>query len=148
MKNIYAIIIAVSYCFINSCSMLGYYNKEKAIIKFCNKDTIQFTTTIHDTIIIDSIHVDTVFNETIDSVYLVKDKVEIRYLKRYGKVYLEGKYKGDTVFYEKKVIVEVPCNTPKLKWYKQLGADYWWVLPSLVLAYFLLLLIRKKLNNI
>ena len=145
MKNIS---IMALICLMSSCSMLGYYNKEKAVSKFCNNDTFQFTITIHDTIIIDSIHVDTVFSETVDSVYLIKDKIEIKYIKKYGKVYLEGKYKGDTVFYEKKVIVEVPCNTPKLSWYKQLGADYWWVLPSLVLAYFLLLLARKKLNNI
>lgn len=113
------------------------YTKNQAIKKFCNQDTIKFSTVIHDTIIVDSVQVDTVFNESVDSVYLVKDKIEIRYLKRFGKVYLEGKCKGDTIYYEKKVMFEVPCTTPKLAWYKQLDADYWWILPSLVIIIFL-----------
>jgi hypothetical protein len=119
------------------------YTKNQAIEKFCNKDTIQVTTTIHDTIIIDSIQVDTVFNESIDSVYLVKDKIEIRYTKKYGKIYLEGKCKQDTVFYEKKVMFEVPCTTPKLSWYKQLAADYWFILPLILVLLILLSFIRK-----
>jgi hypothetical protein len=109
------------------------YTKNQAIKKFCNQDTIQFSTVIHDTIIVDSIQVDTVFNQDVDSVYLVKDKIEIRYIKKYGKVYLEGKCKADTIYYEKKVMFEVPCTTPKIVWYKQLAADYWWILPSLVI---------------
>ena len=109
------------------------YTKNQAIEKFCNKDTIEVSTVIHDTIIIDSVQVDTVFNESVDSVYLVKDKIEIRYLKRYGKIYLEGKCKGDTVFYTKEVFINAPVLTKKLVWYKQYAADYWWILPSLVI---------------
>lgn len=129
MKNIGLIILAL---LITSC-----YTKNQAIEKFCSQDTIITTITIHDTIIVDSIRVDTVFSEVVDSIYLVKDKLEIRYVKKYGKVYLEGKYKGDTIFYEKKVLIEVPCNTPKLVWYKQLAADYWWILPALVIIFLL-----------
>lgn len=109
------------------------YTKNQAIEKFCNKDTIQVSTIIHDTIIIDSIQVDTVFSQDVDSVFLVKDKIEIRYIKKYGKIYLEGKCKGDTVFYTKEVFINAPVLTKKLVWYKQLGADYWWILPSLVI---------------
>lgn len=123
------------------------YTKNQAVKKFCNQDTVQFSTIIHDTIIVDSIQVDTVFNESVDSVYLVKDKIEIRYLKRFGKVYLEGKCKGDTIYYEKKVMFEVPCKTPKLAWYKQLAADYWWILPLILVLLVLLSFIRKWLNN-
>lgn len=133
MKNTFNILAFVALILlISSC-----YTKNSAIKKFCNSDTIQTTITVHDTIIVDSIQVDTVFNESVDSVYLVKDKIEIRYVKKYGKIYLEGKYKGDTIFYEKKVIVKVPCDTPKLSWYKQLAADYWWILPLLVIIIFL-----------
>ena len=119
------------------------YTKNQAIDKFCNKDTIQVSTIIHDTIIIDSIQVDTVFNESIDSVYLVKDKIEIRYIKKYGKIYLEGKCKGDTVFYTREVFIKSPVLTKKLPWYKQYAADYWFILPLILVLLVLLSFIRK-----
>jgi hypothetical protein len=119
------------------------YTKKQAIQKFCNQDTIQVTTIIYDTIIIDSVQVDTVFNESIDSVFITKNKIEIKYLKKFGKVYIEGKCKLDTIFYEKKVMFEVPCTTPKLAWYKQLAADYWFILPLILVLLILLSFIRK-----
>lgn len=123
------------------------YTKNQAIRKFCTQDTAQVVVTIHDTIIIDSIQVDTIFSDTIDSVYITKDKLEIRYLKKFGKIYLEGKCKGDTIYYEKKVLIEVPVNCPKLVWYKQLGADYWYILPLLILFYFAIDYFHKIMNN-
>jgi hypothetical protein len=123
------------------------YTKNQAIQKFCNQDTIQVTTIIYDTIIIDSVKIDTVFNESIDSVFITKNKIEIKYLKKFGKVYLEGKCKGDTIYYEKKVMFEVPCTTPKLSWYKQLAADYWFILPLILVTLVLLFVIRKWLNS-
>jgi len=123
------------------------YTKNQAINKFCSKDTANVFVTIHDTIIIDSIQVDTVFNDTIDSVYITKDKLEIVYVKKFGKVYIEGKCKGDTIYYEKKVLVEVPVDCPKLSWYKQLGADYWYILPLLILAYIGIAYFHKIMNK-
>ena len=119
------------------------YTKNQAIQKFCNQDTIQVTTIIYDTIIIDSVKIDTVFNESIDSVFITKNKIEIKYLKKFGKVYIEGKCKSDTIFYEKKVMFEVPCTTPKLSWYKQFAADYWFILPLILVTLVLLSFIRK-----
>jgi hypothetical protein len=119
------------------------YTKNQAIKKFCNQDTIEVTTIIYDTIIIDSVKIDTVFNESIDSVFITKNKIEIKYIKKFGKVYLEGKCKSDTIFYEKKVMFEVPCTTPKLSWYKQLAADYWFILPLILVLLILLSFIRK-----
>ena len=105
------------------------YTKQKAINKFCKNDTIQTTITVHDTIIVDSIQVDTIFSDTIDSVFITKDKIEIRYVKKFGKIYIEGKCKGDTIYYEKKVIVEVPINCPKLSWLNQMAIDsLWWLI--------------------
>jgi hypothetical protein len=124
------------------------YTKNQAIEKFCNKDTIQVSTVIHDTIIIDSIQVDTVFNQDVDSVYLVKDKIEIRYIKKYGKIYLEGKCKSDTVFYTKEVFINAPVLTKKLLWYKQLAADYWFIIPLFLLQILLFFFIRKWLNKL
>lgn len=141
MKSIYSLIIIFLYCLICSC-----YTKHRAIEKFCSKDTASVTITIHDTILIDSVQTDTVFNDTVDSVYITKDRLEIRYIKKFGKVYIQGKCKGDTIYYEKKVLFEVPVNCPKLSWYKQLGADYWYIMPLIVLILIVLAYIRKILQ--
>jgi len=141
MKSIYSILIAILYCLICSC-----YTKNQAINKFCSKDTAQVILTIHDTIITESMRTDTIFNDTVDSVYITKDKLEIVYVKKFGKVYIEGKCKGDTIYYEKKVLIEVPVDCPKLSWYKQLGADYWFILPLIILILIVLAYIRKILQ--
>ena len=137
MKNIYAILIAILYCLICSC-----YTKQQAIDKFCSKDTASVMVTIHDTIRTETIKTDTVFNETVDSVYITKDKLEIVYIKKFGKVYIEGKCKGDTIYYEKKVLVEVPVDCPKQSWFDQMILEAkWWIL---VIIAILILVIFKR----
>ena len=137
MKSIYSILIAFLYCLICSC-----YTKNQAIDKFCSKDTASVILTIHDTIMIDSIQVDTVFNETVDSVFITKDKLEIIYIKKFGKVYIEGKCKGDTIYYEKKVLIEVPVDCPKQSWFDQMILEAkWWIL---VIIAILILVIFKR----
>ena len=140
-KNLFYLIL--SCMVLQSC----LYTKNTAIKKFCIKDTLLIETIIHDTIIVDSIQVDTIFSESIDSVYITKDKIEIRYLKKNGVVYLQGKCKGDTIFYTKTIYQKVPCFTPKLAWYKQLGADYWYILPIIILIFFSIKYFHKILNN-
>ena len=142
MKSIYSILIAVLYCLICSC-----YTKNQAIEKFCSQDTASVVVTIHDTIIVDSVQTDSTFDDSVSYVYIVKDRLEIKYIKKFGKVYIEGKCKGDTIYYEKKVLIEIPVNCPKLSWYKQLGADYWYILPLIILIVFIVGYIRKILNN-
>ena len=137
MKSIYSILIAVLYCLICSC-----YTKQQAIDKFCSKDTASVMVTIHDTIKTETIKTDTVFNETVDSVYITKDKLEIVYVKKFGKVYIEGKCKGDTIYYEKKVLVEVPIDCPKQSWFDQMILEAkWWIL---VIIAILILVIFKR----
>ena len=137
-KTITIITLSVFCLFLSSC-----YTKQNAINKFCKNDTIQFTTTIYDTIIIDSIQVDTIFSDTIDSVYITKDKIEIRYVKKYGKIYIEGKCKGDTIYYEKKVIVEVPINCPELSWLNQMAIDsLWWLI--VIIAILIILVAYRR----
>ena len=142
MKSIYSILIAVLYCLICSC-----YTKNQAIEKFCSQDTASVVVTIHDTIIVDSVQTDSTFDDSVSYVYIVKDRLEIKYVKKFGKIYIEGKCKGDTIYYEKKVLIEVPVNCPKLSWYKQLGADYWYILPLIILILFIIGYIRNILNN-
>jgi hypothetical protein len=137
MKSIYSILIALLYCLICSC-----YTKQQAIDKFCSKDTASVMVTIHDTIRTETIKTDTVFNETVDSVYITKDKLEIVYVKKFGKVYIEGKCKGDTIYYEKKVLVEVPIDCPKQSWFDQMIIEAkWWIL---VIIAILILVIFKR----
>jgi hypothetical protein len=137
MKSIYSILIAVLYCLICSC-----YTKQQAIDKFCNKDTANVMVTIHDTIRTETIRTDTIFNENVDSVYITKDKLEIVYVKKFGKVYIEGKCKGDTIYYEKKVLVEVPVDCPKQSWFDQMIIEAkWWIL---VIIAILILVIFKR----
>jgi hypothetical protein len=137
MKNIYSILIAVLYCLICSC-----YTKNQAIDKFCSKDTASVMVTIHDTIRTETIRTDTIFNDTVDSVYITKDKLEIVYVKKFGKVYIEGKCKGDTIYYEKKVLIEVPIDCPKQSWFDQMILEAkWWLL---VIIAILILVIFKR----
>jgi len=137
MKSIYSILIAILYCLICSC-----YTKQQAIDKFCSKDTASVILTIHDTIITETIRTDTIFNDTIDSVYITKDKLEIVYVKKFGKVYIEGKCKGDTIYYEKKVLIEVPIDCPKQSWFDQMILEAkWWLL---VIIAILILVIFKR----
>jgi hypothetical protein len=138
MKNIYAILIAILYCLICSC-----YTKQQAIEKFCSKDTAQVILTIHDTIITETIRTDTIFNDTIDSVYITKDKLEIVYVKKFGKVYIEGKCKGDTIYYEKKVLIEVPIDCPKQSWFDQMILEAkWWIL--IIIAILILVIFKRN----
>jgi hypothetical protein len=137
MKNIYAILIALLYCLICSC-----YTKNQAIEKFCSKDTASVILTIHDTIITESIRTDTIFDSTLDSVFIEKGKIQIVYVKKFGKVYIEGKCKGDTIYYEKKVLIEVPVDCPKQSWFDQMILEAkWWLL---VIIAILILVIFKR----
>lgn len=98
--------------------------------------------TIHDTIITESIRTDTIFDSTLDSVFIEKGKIQIVYVKKFGKVYIEGKCKGDTIYYEKKVLIEVPVDCPKQSWFDQMILEAkWWIL---VIIAILILVIFKR----
>jgi len=142
MKSILAIIIAVVYCLLCSC-----YTKTQAIKKFCNKDTITTFVTVHDTLRTKTIQADTTFTHTNDTVYLVRDKMVVKYYKKDSLVYLQGTCLGDTFYITKTVKVKVPVTVPKLVWYKQYAANYWWLLPLLVLLLVIVKVFHKWLNK-
>jgi hypothetical protein len=139
MKNT---LIILSILLLSSC-----YTKNQALKKFCKTDTTQYTIYLHDTIFTDSVQIDTVFSENIDSVYITQDKIEIQYVKKYGKIYLQGKCKSDTIYFTKIVTLKVPTNCPKLVWYKQYAADYWWLWPLLISMYFGIAYFHKIMNR-
>ena len=137
MKSIYSILIAILYCLICSC-----YTKNQAIEKFCSKDTASVMVTIHDTIRTETIQTDTVFNDTVDSVYITKDRLEIRYIKKFGKVYIQGKCNPIKYYYHKNILVEVPVDCPKESWFNQMILQAkWWLL--LIIAILILVIYRK-----
>lgn len=124
MRNLILILIAATL--LSSCSSL----KNHYLKKYCKQDTIRLETTIHDTIIVDSVQVDTVFNQNIDSIFIEKDKIQIQYIKKFGKVYLQGKCKADTIFYEKKIFLKVPYNCPEIPKPTFLQNTWSWIIKS------------------
>jgi len=132
MKNI---TIIATLLLLSSC-----YTKNQALKKFCKQDTTQFVFIIHDTIIIDSVQVDSVFSDKVDSVYITNDRIEIQYVKKYGKIYLQGKCKGDTIYREKIVTIKVPSTCIKPSKFEQFILDSkWWVLFVIILLVSLLI---------
>lgn len=71
-----------------------------------SKDTI----TVKDTVIIESSSVDTLINydslKIFDTIILHKDNLTVRLIKIHDTLLLSGECKGDTIYIEKKVVVD------------------------------------------
>ena len=109
------IIAFIGLVLISSC-----YTKKQAINKFCHQDSARVELRIIDTVIVKEIKADTVFSINIDSVFIQKDKLQIKYLRKNDTIYLEGKCLADTIIKEIPVNVSVPCNCPpipEMPWY-------------------------------
>lgn len=157
MKAIIAILTAIIYCLLCSCSTIGLYTKNQAINKFCRTDSVTTFVTVRDTFHVPPQKADTIFTASpcdtsrTDSVTVKNGKVSATYKRKGNKIQLQANYLGDTAIKEKVITVTAPCNCPpcpELPWYKQLGADYWWVLPAIVIGMLLLARFRKYLNTI
>lgn len=137
--RIIPIILAIA--FLSSC-----YTKNQAIKKFCVQDTASTVVTVYDTIIIDSSSVDTIFNDNIDSIFIIKNKIQIKYIKIGGKIELAGKYTGDTFYKTTTITVRNPCIAKKLSWWEQFCIDYGLAmfLAILVLLILFIFLIKSK----
>ena len=146
MKTISRILIGIITLSMLSFFFTGCYSKNQAIKKFCIQDTAVTFVTVHDTIIIDSSSVDTVFNDNIDSIFIIKNKIQIKYIKIGGKIELAGKYLGDTFYKTTTITVRNPCVTKKLSWWEQFCIDYGsaMFLAILVLLILFLFLIKTK----
>ncbi len=92
----------------------GCYTKKRAIEKFYNQDTV--TTTIHDTIYTETVQTDSVFSVKLDSIFIRKDKLSIKYIRVHDSIYLSGECQGDTVYYTKEIKVPITQEKP-IKWY-------------------------------
>ncbi len=132
-KVMIAIILLISSC----------YTKKKAIEKFCNTKQVDTVITIHDTTIVESLRVDSVFSVFNDTIVLTKDKLVVRYFRTTDSVYLSGEYLGDTIYKTIYQPISVPCDTAKLTTLDAVKELRWW----LVLIFFLGMLLSLYLFN-
>lgn len=90
------------------------------------KDTIGIT--VRDTIVIDSIHADTTFHASIDTITLERDRFIIRYVRVGDSILLSGTVKGDTIYRDHYIEVIVEKIVVKEPWFtKLLSYVPWWV---------------------
>jgi len=142
MKNIISI-VCITILF-SGC----LYTKKRAIEKFCITDSIPYSILVHDTIVIKAIKLDTFFNASIDSITIIKDRLEIRYKKIGEKIFIQGECKSDTIYKTKLVQVQVPIKVKKLEWWETLyikARDWFAVIGFLALFLgFYLIMPHKK----
>lgn len=105
MRLIIPILFLISSC---SCN----YHLKRAEAK-CGTRKIIDTLLVHDTLLINSVQLDTLFTPIQgDTVYLTKDRLSIKYVKLAGdKVFIEGKC--DTIKIDR--LIKVPCTTTILE---------------------------------
>jgi hypothetical protein len=78
------------------------YTKNKAIRKFCTNETI----TVHDTVVVDHVQVDSVFSISFDTITIERDRLRLQVVRVLDSVYLQAECVGDTIYLER--VVNVP----------------------------------------
>lgn len=127
------LLIFLVFC---SCSAkthvkLSSYHLKKAISK--GYEVTHDTVYIPDTIIRPQIKTDTAFSVKVDTMYLEKEKVSIRYIRTTDSVYIEAECKADTIIKEIPIAVEKNCPPiPSNDW-------KWFVYGILILIFMILL---------
>lgn len=105
---------------LQSCSC--DYHLRKAQEK-CGSTIIRDTVTVKDTVLINSVHTDTLFKSNVgDTVYIEKDRLKIKYVRLAGdSVFISGKC--DTL----KIPVEVKVPVEKIVLKPQCNKWMWWL---------------------
>lgn len=135
-------LLLVQICLISLVSSC-LYTKNAAINKFCKADSIPYSIVVHDTFVVQSIKVDTMFNASIDTFTIIKDRLEIRYKKVGEKIFIQGECKGDTIYKTKLVQVKIPIVKPKNKWW----VEYYWMPYLILLVLVIRYVIIKKIEK-
>lgn len=135
MKNISLILTCL---ILTSC-----YTSKQCREKFCSKDTVQVQFKIHDTVIVDSSHIDTVFNSITDTITIENDRLVIRYIKVKDSVYLSGTAKADTIIRELVVYRDVFLDCPQPTLWELLQTYWYLLLISFLIGLFCFVMIRK-----
>lgn len=138
IKIICIIFLTSGICSCNKTAYIG--SQQGAVAKYCAQDTVVVTATVHDTVILQRLYVDSVFSVKTDSIVLTKDRLVIRYQKIIDSIYLSGECQGDTIYRILEVPVKVPCNCPPpaeisfwdyLKWFG-VGALFGFIIIALI----------------
>lgn len=135
MRNI---ILILTCLFLASC-----YTSKQCREKFCSKDTVQVQFNIHDTVIVDSSHVDTVFNSITDTITIQNDRLVIRYIKVKDSVYLSGTAKADTIIRELVVYRDVILDCPQPTLWELLQTYWYLLLISFLIGLFCFVWIKR-----
>ena len=114
-------------------SILSSCYTRKGCEQFCKTDSVRVV--IHDTIITDSIHTDTVFKADIDTVVLTKENLTIKYIKVKDKIYLSGTVKPDTIYRTKTVYYTV--KEPIKSTFSKVLDLKWWIVLAFLIGFFL-----------
>ena len=127
----------------SACNKTAYIGSQQgAVNKYCSKDTVVVTATVHDTVILQRLYIDSVFSVKTDSIVLTKDRLVIRYQKIRDSIYLSGECQGDTIYRILEVPVKVPCNCPppaELSFWDYLN----WLTMGAILGALIFALIKK-----
>jgi hypothetical protein len=137
------VILALLWC----CFLFaGCYTKRQAIEKFCTKTTADTTIIKHDTIVLDSTRIDSVFSSRIDSIYIKEGKLSIKYVKIRDSVYLSGKYEADTIYRTDTIRVSIPITVPNCErtWMETVHAARYWLLFAFVVGFALAMYIKLR----
>ena len=110
MKNmLFQICKAIVILALLWCCFLFAGCRSYCVKNYCKQTTADTTIIKHDTIVLDSIRIDSVFSSRIDSIYIKEGKLSIKYIKVRDSVYLSGSYEGDTLYITKEVKVQTIC---------------------------------------
>lgn len=108
--------------FVQSCSCNWHL---KQVEKKCSLKSKTDTVFVSDTVIVPEVHTDTIVSLGHDTVYINKDRLQIKVLRLPGdSIFVDGKCKTDTMFIEVPVAVTNNEFKPEPSWQKWLG----WIL--------------------
>jgi len=121
--------------FVQSCGCNWHL---KQVEKKCGLTSRTDTVFVRDTVIVPEVHTDTIVSLGHDTVYINKDRLQIKLVRLPGdSIFVDGKCKTDTMFIEVPVAVTNNEYKPEPAWQKWLG----WILLAVVVV--LALLFRR-----
>ncbi|MEO1944445.1 MAG: hypothetical protein ABGY11_09080 [Candidatus Thioglobus sp.] len=151
LKNSF-ILISIA-CFLVSCIHSTKLERaERKIFKLTQKfpqllekDTVIYRDTLYST----EVRTDTSFidKDLTDTITITKDRLTIRYFKKDSLIYIEGKCREDTIFIEKKIMIDkiVIRDMSTIMIIKRLARRFWrWL--AFFAALFIIIALRKQIK--
>jgi hypothetical protein len=152
LKN--SLILTIITCFLVSCIHSTKLERaERKIFKLTQKypQLLKKDTLIYrDTLLSTEVRTDTSFidKELTDTITITKDNLTIKYYKRDSLIYIEGKCEEDTIFIEKKIMIDriVIRDMTTVIILKRLARKFWgWLI--FFIALFIAIMLRKQIKK-